>query len=163
GGRLNASAVLQAEAAHLAGPSDSCAPTKELEALWRDAESKRIALEKAKAKQATPKESKAAQAPPDEASANAAQTKQATPAELKAAQAAADDASAKWAQVASEVQEADVFKWLHQQARWALCLSGGGIRSATFALGVLEGLAAKGVLDRFDYLSTVSGGGYIGS
>ncbi|MDF0645461.1 MAG: patatin-like phospholipase family protein [Nitrospira sp.] len=45
----------------------------------------------------------------------------------------------------------------------ALCLSGGGIRSATFALGVIQGLAKLKLLDRFDYLSTVSGGGYIGS
>lgn len=45
----------------------------------------------------------------------------------------------------------------------ALCISGGGIRSATFALGVLQGLAGHGLLDQFDYLSTVSGGGYIGS
>lgn len=45
----------------------------------------------------------------------------------------------------------------------ALCLSGGGIRSATFALGVIQGLAAQGVLGAFDYLSTVSGGGYIGA
>ena len=45
----------------------------------------------------------------------------------------------------------------------ALCLSGGGIRSATFSLGVLQGLARKGLLDKFHYLSTVSGGGYIGS
>jgi hypothetical protein len=45
----------------------------------------------------------------------------------------------------------------------ALCLSGGGIRSATFALGVIQGLARLKLLDRFDYLSTVSGGGYIGS
>ena len=45
----------------------------------------------------------------------------------------------------------------------ALCLSGGGIRSATFALGVIQGLAAQGVLNAFDYLSTVSGGGYIGA
>ncbi|MGH7518279.1 MAG: patatin-like phospholipase family protein [Gemmatimonadales bacterium] len=44
----------------------------------------------------------------------------------------------------------------------ALCLSGGGIRSATFNLGVLQGLARLGLMDRFDYLSTVSGGGYIG-
>ncbi|MBX9647950.1 MAG: patatin-like phospholipase family protein [Xanthobacteraceae bacterium] len=44
----------------------------------------------------------------------------------------------------------------------ALCLSGGGIRSAAFALGVVQGLAAKQVLHRFDYLSTVSGGGYLG-
>jgi hypothetical protein len=45
----------------------------------------------------------------------------------------------------------------------ALCISGGGIRSATFSLGVLQGLAELGLLSRFDYLSTVSGGGYIGS
>src|SRR5882672_10304119 len=45
----------------------------------------------------------------------------------------------------------------------ALCISGGGIRSATFALGVLQGLAEQGILTTFDYLSTVSGGGYIGS
>ena len=44
----------------------------------------------------------------------------------------------------------------------ALCLSGGGIRSASFSLGVLQGLARAGTLASFDYLSTVSGGGYIG-
>lgn len=44
----------------------------------------------------------------------------------------------------------------------ALCISGGGIRSATFALGVVQGLAERGLLRRFDYLSTVSGGGYLG-
>jgi hypothetical protein len=45
----------------------------------------------------------------------------------------------------------------------ALCLSGGGIRSGSFALGVIQGLTDKGLLQNFDYLSTVSGGGYIGS
>ena len=44
-----------------------------------------------------------------------------------------------------------------------LGLSGGGIRSATFNLGVLQALARLGLLKEFDYLSTVSGGGYIGS
>ncbi|MFD0724267.1 patatin-like phospholipase family protein [Lysobacter brunescens] len=44
-----------------------------------------------------------------------------------------------------------------------LALSGGGIRSATFCLGLLRGLAQRGLLKRFDYLSTVSGGGYIGA
>jgi Patatin-like phospholipase len=44
-----------------------------------------------------------------------------------------------------------------------LSFSGGGIRSATFGLGILQGLADMGLLHRFDYLSTVSGGGYIGS
>ena len=47
--------------------------------------------------------------------------------------------------------------------RAGLCLSGGGIRSATFGLGVLQSLARLQLLDKFDYLSTVSGGGYIGS
>jgi hypothetical protein len=45
----------------------------------------------------------------------------------------------------------------------ALCLSGGGIRSASFGLGALQGLARFGLLGKFHYLSTVSGGGYIGS
>lgn len=60
----------------------------------------------------------------------------------------------------------------------ALCLSGGGIRSASFALGVLQALAVQprpngagpgaaqagqSLLGKFHYLSTVSGGGYIGS
>lgn len=44
-----------------------------------------------------------------------------------------------------------------------LAFSGGGIRSATFNLGILQGLAKLGLLKQVDYLSTVSGGGYIGS
>ena len=44
-----------------------------------------------------------------------------------------------------------------------LALSGGGIRSATFALGASQAMAKYGVLERVDYLSTVSGGGYLGS
>jgi hypothetical protein len=44
-----------------------------------------------------------------------------------------------------------------------LAFSGGGIRSATFNLGVLQGLASSELLPYVDYLSTVSGGGYIGS
>jgi Patatin-like phospholipase len=44
----------------------------------------------------------------------------------------------------------------------ALCLSGGGIRSGTFALGLIQGLARRDLLKGFDYLSTVSGGGYMG-
>lgn len=63
----------------------------------------------------------------------------------------------------------------------ALALSGGGIRSATFALGVLQAIARdrnpdaaalpvqpdtafiRSRLSCFDYLSTVSGGGYVGA
>lgn len=44
-----------------------------------------------------------------------------------------------------------------------LALSGGGIRSATFNLGILQALAKHDMLGHFDYLSTVSGGGYIGA
>jgi len=62
---------------------------------------------------------------------------------------------------------------LHQGRRTALCFSGGGIRSATFGLGVLQGLAVRSwsredagappqLLGETDYLSTVSGGGYLG-
>ncbi len=61
--------------------------------------------------------------------------------------------------------------------RVGLALSGGGVRSATFALGLMrglaqnrcapgsppQGLARDGLLGRLDYLSTVSGGGYIGA
>ena len=43
-----------------------------------------------------------------------------------------------------------------------LAISGGGIRSATFALGVVQALAAQDKMRYFDYLSTVSGGGYLG-
>jgi hypothetical protein len=44
-----------------------------------------------------------------------------------------------------------------------LAFSGGGIRSATFNLGVLQGLQEFDLLRYIDYLSTVSGGGFIGS
>jgi hypothetical protein len=44
-----------------------------------------------------------------------------------------------------------------------MALSGGGIRSATFGLGVVERLARNGFLEQIDYLSTVSGGGYLGA
>ncbi len=57
-----------------------------------------------------------------------------------------------------------VYERIHQEqpARSALCLSGGGIRSAIFGLGILQGLAKAQLLGTFDYLSTVSGGGYVG-
>ncbi len=44
-----------------------------------------------------------------------------------------------------------------------LALSGGGVRSATFGLGLLRSLAAQGLFRRVDYLSTISGGGYVGA
>lgn len=42
----------------------------------------------------------------------------------------------------------------------ALCLSGGGIRSASFSIGFLQALAEQRLIGRFDYMSGVSGGGY---
>jgi len=51
----------------------------------------------------------------------------------------------------------------HAENYVGLAFSGGGIRSATFNLGVLQALAELKLLGRVDYLSTVSGGGYIGS
>lgn len=43
-----------------------------------------------------------------------------------------------------------------------LAMSGGGIRSSAVCLGVLQALNHHDLVKRIDYLSTVSGGGYIG-
>ena len=56
----------------------------------------------------------------------------------------------------------DVIDKAHEANFVGLAFSGGGIRSATFNLGVLQALADLRLLYRIDYLSTVSGGGYIG-
>lgn len=58
---------------------------------------------------------------------------------------------------------AEAFRRAHEARLAGLAFSGGGIRSATFGLGVIQALAELGLLGIFDYLSTVSGGGYIGS
>ena len=73
-----------------------------------------------------------------------------------------------------ELEDA-LFQEFHREKRTALCISGGGVRSATFGLGVIQGLASAGrefrcaatdepksPLTEFDFLSTVSGGGYVG-
>jgi hypothetical protein len=44
-----------------------------------------------------------------------------------------------------------------------LALSGGGIRSSAFCLGALQALDVRGLIEKIDYLSSVSGGGYIGT
>ncbi len=64
---------------------------------------------------------------------------------------------------ANDVLFGELARRLAGEKSAALCLSGGGIRSATFGLGVVQGLARHGLLERFHYLSTVSGGGYVGS
>ncbi len=63
----------------------------------------------------------------------------------------------------SDIRLAAIYKRLHTQRQCAISLSGGGIRSGTFALGILQKLAHYNLLKEFQYLSTVSGGGYIGS
>ena len=50
-----------------------------------------------------------------------------------------------------------------EEDRVGLAFSGGGIRSATFNLGVLQGLQRLKLLRHFHYLATVSGGGYVGA
>jgi hypothetical protein len=57
--------------------------------------------------------------------------------------------------------ETDVYQAAADLNLRGLCFSGGGVRSATFCLGVLQALAEADKLKTFDYLSTVSGGGYI--
>ena len=59
--------------------------------------------------------------------------------------------------------ESAVYQRAHQSDLLGLAFSGGGIRSATFNLGILQGLADKQLLRCVDFLSTVSGGSYIGS
>jgi GNAT superfamily N-acetyltransferase len=70
--------------------------------------------------------------------------------------------------VETELGETDIRtggrNWLVHPPKdlYGLALSGGGIRSATFNLGLLQGLNRLGLLASFDYVSTVSGGGYLG-
>jgi hypothetical protein len=68
-----------------------------------------------------------------------------------------------WRKAKRDVESA-LFAAFHAAPRTALCFSGGGVRSATFGLGVLQGLAEfpGSPLSTFDFLSTVSGGGYVG-
>ena len=72
------------------------------------------------------------------------------------------------ARVPEEVVAAErayIEAWRHETGRTngrrltGLALSGGGIRSAVFCLGVLQALAKHNVLKNFDYLSTVPAAG----
>ncbi|MDD9932323.1 MAG: patatin-like phospholipase family protein [Myxococcales bacterium] len=53
--------------------------------------------------------------------------------------------------------------WDPEEPRSGLAISGGGVRSAAFGLGVMRALQERGHFERLDYLSTVSGGGFSGS
>lgn len=55
--------------------------------------------------------------------------------------------------------EAPFFKD-RERSGLGIALSGGGSKASAFAMGVMAGLADHGMLDRADYMSTVSGGGY---
>ena len=46
------------------------------------------------------------------------------------------------------------------ESKTGVCVSGGGIRSATVALGALNALREEGVLGQAEYLVSVSGGGF---
>ena len=63
----------------------------------------------------------------------------------------------------ADTPDPDIYDWARKNQVTGLCFSGGGIRSATFNLGILQGMVMQGWLPRFDYLSSVSGGGYIHS
>lgn len=78
---------------------------------------------------------------------------------LEHAPSAACKAPAAPTALASENSDAEGM----QRGLVGLALSGGGIRSASFCLGALQALDRFGVFPKFDYMSTVSGGGYIGA
>ena len=80
---------------------------------------------------------------------------------------ATTEPNAEWAQVWSAEQSRIALRRRAQDisdepssasVTVGLALSGGGIRSATFSLGLMRALAQASVLGGFDYLSTVSGG-----
>jgi hypothetical protein len=62
-----------------------------------------------------------------------------------------------------QAENEHIKNWRGEEPRAGIALSGGGIRSASFGLGILQALAKGEWLREFDYLSTVSGGGYTGS
>jgi hypothetical protein len=74
-----------------------------------------------------------------------------------------EDAFPRYIEQIHRIRLAAIHQRIHEKKPKALCLSGGGIRSGTFALGLLQGLSRHSLLNQFHYLSTVSGGGYIGS
>ena len=70
---------------------------------------------------------------------------------------------AEWQAVSVRRSRYQAEDWFQEPTRrFGVALSGGGIRSATIGLGFLEILNRFGILERADYLSTVSGGGYLG-
>jgi hypothetical protein len=72
------------------------------------------------------------------------------------------DFSTTQAQERAAIREPEVGSGGAGKPWTGLAFSGGGIRSATFNLGIVQALAELKLLRQFDYLSCVSGGGYIG-
>jgi choline dehydrogenase-like flavoprotein len=83
------------------------------------------------------------------------------PARLECGEATAVRKRRKRAMKAESPDESDPEKLPAETV--GLALSGGGIRSATFCLGILQGFARRDRIREIDFLSTTSGGGYIGS
>src|SRR5262249_37725694 len=54
----------------------------------------------------------------------------------------------------SDVDGSDALRKAQETSSFGLAFSGGGIRSATFNLGVIQALAEKTLLREVDYLST---------
>jgi len=82
--------------------------------------------------------------------------------ELRRRRAGRHGAAALPEPVPSRPRAPDATDRAHRSGLLGLCCSGGGIRSATFHLGVVQALAKLGLLSRLDYLCTNSGGGYLG-
>ncbi|MDH5381849.1 MAG: patatin-like phospholipase family protein, partial [Cyclobacteriaceae bacterium] len=61
------------------------------------------------------------------------------------------------------IEEELKYLGLNGESKKGIAFSGGGIRSASFGLGVMQGLVANEKLEEMDYMSTVSGGGFLGS
>ncbi len=85
------------------------------------------------------------------------------PEELETAERKLLCCSPKWRPALAGVDPPRRHERIDRSKLAGMGLSGGGIRSATVALGVFQGLARLGLLRQIDYLSTVSGGGYFGS
>ena len=71
------------------------------------------------------------------------------------------EAAGHWKRGPATTTPPDAYTVARERAASGVCFSGGGIRSATFNLGILQALARQGGIGKIDYLSSVSGGGYI--
>lgn len=61
------------------------------------------------------------------------------------------------------IEEEENYLGIVGEKKAGIAISGGGIRSASFGLGVMQALVANDKLEKMDYMSTVSGGGFLGS